>query len=93
MYTNLKLLIWRSRIHQNRMAQEMQMDEGVLSRIINGFREPTTEQRRKIARYLDADEDWLFARDIVFVRKKKNLSEETKPVRSPIVPEGSPTNS
>ena len=63
MYTNLKLLIWRSRIHQNRMAQEVQMDEAVLSRIINGFRKPTSEQRRIIARYLDADENWLFARD------------------------------
>ena len=76
MYTNLKLLIWRSRIHQNRMAQEMQMDEAVLSRIINGYREPTTEQRRKIALYLEADEDWLFARDIELVRKRNDISNE-----------------
>ena len=76
MFTNLKLLIWRSRIHQNRMAQEMQMDEAVLSRIINGYREPTTEQRRNIARYLDADEDWLFARDIELVKKRNNISNE-----------------
>jgi transcriptional regulator with XRE-family HTH domain len=53
------------------MAQEVQMDEAVLSRIINGFREPTTEQRRKIARFLDADEDWLFARDVAFMKKKE----------------------
>ena len=76
MYTNLKLLIWRSRIHQNRMAQEMQMDEAVLSRIINGYREPTTEQRRKIALYLQADEDWLFAPDIEVVKKRNNASNE-----------------
>ena len=76
MFTNLKLLIWRSRINQNRMAQEMQMDEAVLSRIINGYREPTTEQRRKIARYLEADEDWLFARDIELVRKRNDISNE-----------------
>ena len=76
MFTNLKLLIWRSRIHQNRMAQEMQMDEAVLSRIINGYREPTTEQRQKIARYLEADEDWLFARDIELVRKRNDISSE-----------------
>ena len=76
MFTNLKLLIWRSRIHQNRMAQEMQMDEAVLSRIINGYREPTTEQRRKIARYLEADENWLFARDIELVRKRNDISNE-----------------
>jgi len=74
MYTNLKLLIWRSRIHQNRMAQEMEMDEAVLSRIINGFRQPTFEQRRKIARYLDADENWLFAPDIELVRRRSNSS-------------------
>lgn len=76
MYTNLKLLIWRSRIHQNRMAQEMQMDEAVLSRIINGYREPTTEQRRKIALYLGADEDWLFAPDVELVKKRNNTSNE-----------------
>ena len=76
MYTNLKLLIWRSRIHQNRMAQEMQMDEAVLSRIINGFREPTTEQRRKISLYLEADEDWLFARDIELLKRRTTPSNE-----------------
>jgi len=76
MYTNLKLIIWRSRMHQNKMAQEMEMDEAVLSRIINGYREPTTEQRRKIARYLDADEEWLFARDIELVRKRNRISDE-----------------
>ena len=73
MFTNLKLFIWRSRIHQNRMAQEMEMDEAVLSRIINGYREPTPDQRRKIARYLDADEAWLFARDIEVVKKRTGI--------------------
>jgi transcriptional regulator with XRE-family HTH domain len=72
MYTNLKLLLWRSRIHQNRMAQAMQIDEAVLSRIINGFREPTADQRRKIAQYLEADEGWLFSRDIELSGKKGN---------------------
>lgn len=76
MYTNLKLLIWRSRVHQNRMAQEIQMDEAILSRIINGYRNPTTEQRRKIARFLGADENWLFTRDIEFVRKQGSTTEE-----------------
>jgi transcriptional regulator with XRE-family HTH domain len=74
MYTNLKLLIWRSRLHQNRMAQEIEIDEALLSRIINGFREPTADQRRKIARYLDADEEWLFARDRELVRKRSAAS-------------------
>jgi transcriptional regulator with XRE-family HTH domain len=64
MRTNLKLLLWRSRIHQNKMAQEMEVDEAVLSRIINGYREPSPELRRKIAEYLAADEDWLFTQDV-----------------------------
>ena len=70
MFTNLKLLLWRSRIHQNQMAQEMQIDEAVLSRIINGYREPTLEQRSKIAGYLNADEAWLFAQDVGLVNKR-----------------------
>ncbi|HWP84400.1 MAG TPA: helix-turn-helix transcriptional regulator [Terriglobia bacterium] len=45
------------------MAQEIQMDEAVLSRIINGFRKPSAEQKRIIANYLGADEEWLFAHD------------------------------
>jgi transcriptional regulator with XRE-family HTH domain len=73
MFTNLKLYIWRSRIHQNQMAQEMQVDEALLSRIINGYREPTSEQRQKIARYLDADEEWLFARDVELKRRKSGV--------------------
>ena len=75
MFTNLKLILWRSRIHQNRMAQEMQIDEAVLSRIINGYREPTTDQRGKIARYLNADEEWLFTRDIELVKKRSISSD------------------
>ena len=69
MFTNLKLLLWRSRIHQNKMAQELQVDEASLSRIINGYREPTPEQRRKIAQYLGADDVWLFKRDVELVKR------------------------
>ena len=70
MYTNLKLLLWRSRIHQNEMAKEMEIDEGLLSRIINGYREPTGEYRRRIAHYLGAEEEWLFAQDDLVIRRK-----------------------
>jgi transcriptional regulator with XRE-family HTH domain len=70
MFTNLKLLLWRSGVHQNRIAQATQMDEAVLSRIINGYREPTADQRNRIARYLNADENWLFARDVDLIRKR-----------------------
>jgi len=38
------------------------MDEALLSRIINGFREPTATQRSSIAQALQKEESWLFAR-------------------------------
>lgn len=62
MFVNLKLSIWQSGIRQNRLAQALNLDEALLSKIINGFREPTPAQRRSIAEYLRRDEEWLFAR-------------------------------
>lgn len=38
------------------------MDETVLSKIIHGYRAPTTEQRKLLSGYLEADEAWLFER-------------------------------
>jgi transcriptional regulator with XRE-family HTH domain len=63
MYVNLKVCLWQSGLRQNRLAQALQMDEALLSRIINGFRQPTPEQRMRIAEILRRDETWLFARD------------------------------
>lgn len=63
MFVNLKLSIWQSGIRQNRMAQALNMDEALLSKIINGFREPTPGQRKRIAEFLQQDEEWLFSRD------------------------------
>ncbi len=60
MYLNIKLCILQSGFRQNRLAQAIQMDEGLLSRIINGFREPTPTQRRRIAEFLQQNEEWLF---------------------------------
>ena len=62
MYLNLKVSIWQSGLRQNRLAQILNMDEALLSRIINGFREPTAMQRSSIAQALQKDENWLFAR-------------------------------
>ena len=45
MYPNLKLQLWRSGIRQNRLAQMLGMDETMLSRIINGFREPNSQSQ------------------------------------------------
>lgn len=63
MYVNLKICLWQSGLRQNRLAQALQMDEALLSRIINGYRQPTAEQRTRIAEILHRDETWLFARD------------------------------
>ena len=62
MFLNLKICILQSGMRQNRLAQAVNVDEAVLSKIINGFREPTPAQRRCIADYLQKDERWLFER-------------------------------
>lgn len=60
MYPNLKFQLWRSGTRQNRLAKMLQMDETVLSKIINGFREPSSELRARVAELLHCDADWLF---------------------------------
>jgi transcriptional regulator with XRE-family HTH domain len=60
MYPNLKLQIWKSGIRQNRLAQMLGMDETMLSKIVNGFREPSRELRGRIAALLRSQEEWLF---------------------------------
>lgn len=62
MFLNLKLCILQAGIRQNRLAQAIHIDEAVLSKIINGFREPTAVQRKSIADFLERDERWLFER-------------------------------
>ncbi len=62
MYANLKLQLWRTGIRQNRLARSLGMDETMLSKIVNGFREPSPEVRGKIAAILKSDEAWLFER-------------------------------
>ena len=62
MYSNLKLQIWRTGTHQNRLAKILQIDETTLSRIVNGYREPSAELREKIAALLHCDQTWLFER-------------------------------
>ena len=60
MYANIKLQIFRKGIHQNQLARTLGMDETILSKIIRGFREPSEAQRKLLADYLDASEQWLF---------------------------------
>lgn len=60
MYPNLKLRLWLTGIRQNRLAKMLEMDETTLSKIVNGFRQPTPEVRGRIAAALASDEAWLF---------------------------------
>jgi len=60
MYPNLKLQLFRTGIRQNRLAQMLGMDATMLSKIINGFREPSQPVRTKIATLLQTDAEWLF---------------------------------
>lgn len=60
MYPNLKLQLWLSGIRQNRFAKMLDIDETQLSKIVNGFRRPSSEIRTRIAHLLQSDEEWLF---------------------------------
>jgi transcriptional regulator with XRE-family HTH domain len=60
MYPNLKLQLWRTGLRQNRLAQKLNMDETLLSRIVNGFRQPSDELKVRIAEVLHSDIEWLF---------------------------------
>jgi transcriptional regulator with XRE-family HTH domain len=60
MYPNLKLRLWEGGVRQNQLARMLEIDESLLSRIVNGFRQPTEELKKRIASLLEADEQWLF---------------------------------
>lgn len=60
MYPNLKLQLWKTGIRQNRLARMLSVDETGISRIMNGYREPSAELREKIAKLLGCDAQWLF---------------------------------
>jgi plasmid maintenance system antidote protein VapI len=61
-YPNLKLRIYTSGIRQNRLAKMLGIDEAHLSRIINGFRQPSGDIRVQLATILQSDPEWLFFR-------------------------------
>lgn len=65
MYPNLKMQLWRCGIRQNRLAQLVGIHETLLSKIVNGFRQPDAEVRARIAAVLKRDEGWLFAAENV----------------------------
>jgi transcriptional regulator with XRE-family HTH domain len=60
MYPNLKLQLWKTGMRQNRLATVLLIDETVLSKIINGFRQPNFDLKERIAKVLECDPEWLF---------------------------------
>jgi len=62
MYLNLKIQLFKTGMRQNRLAKQLGVDESILSKILNGFREPSQEMRARIATLLQSDEEWLFER-------------------------------
>lgn len=83
MYFNLKLCLVRTGLRQNQMAQAIQMDEALLSKIINGFREPNSRQRRLISEFLQEDEQWLFAKNDEWeVQRSKRRRPQVGPMGS-----------
>jgi transcriptional regulator with XRE-family HTH domain len=48
------------RMRQNQLAKILRIDETMLSKILNGFREPSPQIREKIASVLQSEESWLF---------------------------------
>jgi len=66
MYPNLKLQLWKTGTRQNRLAKMLEVDESVLSKIINGFRQPSNELRVRTAELLQCDPAWLFEPEAPF---------------------------
>ena len=77
MYPNLKLQLWKCGIRQNRLAQLIGIHETLLSKIVNGFREPDPEVRARIAAVLKSEEGWLFAAENA--RLETNLNTPRQP--------------
>jgi transcriptional regulator with XRE-family HTH domain len=60
MYPNVKYQIFRLGLRQNSLAKSLGVGDAALSKLINGYREPSPAQRQLIASLLQADEAWLF---------------------------------
>jgi plasmid maintenance system antidote protein VapI len=78
MYPNLKWQIWRLGVRQNRLAQMVGIHETLLSKIVNGFREPDSECRVRIAQALQTDEEWLFANNVPAMEHQYRFAPDQK---------------
>jgi transcriptional regulator with XRE-family HTH domain len=75
MYPNLKLQLWRMGMRQNQLAKSLNMDETILSKIVNGFRQPSPTVKGQIAAVLHMDEKWLFEAPEAAARTNADPSE------------------
>jgi len=75
MFPNLKMEIWRSGVRQNRLAVELNIDETLLSKVINGYRKPSAHLRSTLASYFQKDETWLFREELDFYRRNGDATQ------------------
>jgi transcriptional regulator with XRE-family HTH domain len=76
-YPNLKLRIYTTGMRQNLLAKLVGVNEGYLSRIVNGVRVPGQDTRLQIAKVLGCDAEWLFEQFTVEANRR-TVPESTK---------------
>lgn len=60
MGNEIKEILLKKNIKQVKMAKDINIVNTLLNMIINGWRKPNEEQRKKISDYLNVDENELF---------------------------------
>ena len=70
MLPNLKMTIAARGFCQIELARKLDISSDLLSRIVRGWTVPTGDLRHKIADALEADENWLFSRNIRIPRRR-----------------------
>lgn len=78
MYPNLKIEIFKRGLRQNSLARVLGLNEANLSKIINGYCEPSGCQRQILAQYFQVDENWLFEKFETHVNARISVPEHRK---------------
>jgi len=84
MLAHLKAAIAIRRVRQSEVAAAVKMSTAVFSFVVHGEKKLAPHERRRVAEFLQADEDWLF-QDIRVIPKLKPVSEP-----DPVEPGGRP---
>ncbi len=88
MLVNLKIKIYESGLHSYQVAAAVGVPASVLSEIIYERRKATPELRRKLATFLNAPQNWLFAHRRRRVRLSEQIDNHAKMAEVSIVCEG-----